>query len=227
MVKGETRLKFKPMRKCVPLPFHGDNAGVSAQMKRLRASSFKVKRISGMPAAPAYTIKSRWGHQSSSKSCRSPAALFRFRVPGLYRAIALSRRTGGVSAQGRMLHASSFKVKITLGMPAAPACTIKSRWGHQAFRGAASCSSFSFCVPGPFRAIAFSRRDEGVSAQMKMLRASSFKVKRILGMPAAPAYTIKSLWGHRSIHRAKAFAAALFYHSRYAIDPCQKYINLH
>ena len=42
-----------------------------------------------------------------------------------------------------------------------------------------SGSSFRFFgVPGPFRAIAFSRRTGGVSAQMKRLRASSFKVKR-------------------------------------------------
>jgi hypothetical protein len=54
-------------------------------------------------------------------------------------------------------------------------------------------SSFSFCVPGPFRAIAFSRRNEGVSAQMQVLRASSFKVRRISDMPVAPACTIESL----------------------------------
>jgi hypothetical protein len=37
-------------------------------MKRLRASSFKVKRIFDMPVAPASMIESPWGRQSNRRS---------------------------------------------------------------------------------------------------------------------------------------------------------------
>jgi hypothetical protein len=116
---------------------------------------------------------------------------FSFCVPGPFRAIAFSRRNEGVSAQMQVLRASSFKVKRISDMPVAPACTIESPWGRQSNQRSCNAQLLFFCVPGPFRAIAFSRRNEGVSAQMQVLRASSFKVKRISAMPVAPACTIE------------------------------------